>query len=226
MRWRGTSAAAVRIRRSSKRSQTLGKAGGETAVARLIRTEKEVEGRFEDVWLVVEEDALDQWPAGAGDVVGRPATRKTGRQRARGEARYTAGTRLPGMLHAAVLRSPHAHARVKRIDFSRARAAPGVRAAIGPGDTHVLVEEAGFAGAAIAAVAADELSQARAAIGEIEVEWEVREPLLDPDEAVRREQPPHEPRRYERGEVDRALADADGVVEAEFRPPNGLHHPL
>jgi hypothetical protein len=56
-------------------------------VARLIRTEKEVEGRFEDVWLVVEEDALDQWPAGAGDVVGRPATRKTGRQRARGEAR-------------------------------------------------------------------------------------------------------------------------------------------
>jgi CO/xanthine dehydrogenase Mo-binding subunit len=195
-------------------------------VARLIRTEKEVEGRFEDVWLVVEEDALEQWPAGARDVVGRPATRKTGRQRARGEARYTADTRLPGMLHAAVLRSPHAHARVKRIDLSRARAAPGVRAAIGPGDTHVLVEEAGFAGAAIAAVAADELSQARAAIGEIEIEWEVREPLLDPDEAVRRKQLLDEPRRYERGDVDQAFAAADVVVEAEFRTQTVLHNSL
>ena len=36
-------------------------------MARLIRTEKEVEGRFEEVWLVVEEDALEQWPAGPRD---------------------------------------------------------------------------------------------------------------------------------------------------------------
>ena len=33
-------------------------------MARLIRTEKEVEGRYEDVWIVVDEDALDQWPKG------------------------------------------------------------------------------------------------------------------------------------------------------------------
>ena len=75
-------------------------------VARLIRTEKEVEGRFEEVWLVVEEDALEQWPAGPREIVGRPAQRVTGPMRARGEARYTADLRLPGMLHAAVLRSP------------------------------------------------------------------------------------------------------------------------
>ena len=42
-------------------------------MARLIRTEKEVEGRYEEVWLVVEEDALDQWPEGPGEIVGRPA---------------------------------------------------------------------------------------------------------------------------------------------------------
>ena len=41
-------------------------------MARLIRTEKEVEGRYEEVWLVVEEDALEQWPAGPLEVVGRP----------------------------------------------------------------------------------------------------------------------------------------------------------
>ena len=44
-------------------------------MARLIKTEKEVEGRYEDVWLVVEEDALDQWPAGPGEIVGRPTPR-------------------------------------------------------------------------------------------------------------------------------------------------------
>ncbi len=44
--------------------------GGDSHVARLIRTEKEVEGRYEEVWLVVEEDALDQWPAGPREIVG------------------------------------------------------------------------------------------------------------------------------------------------------------
>ena len=60
-------------------------------MARLIRTEKEVEGRFEEVWLVVEEDALEQWPAGPREIVGRAAPRMTGPMRARGEARYTVG---------------------------------------------------------------------------------------------------------------------------------------
>jgi CO/xanthine dehydrogenase Mo-binding subunit len=195
-------------------------------VARLIRTEKEVEGRFEEVWLVVEEDVLDQWPAGPLDTVGRPATRKTGLQRARGEARYTADLRLPGMLHAAVLRSPHAHARVKNIDFERALEAPGVHAAIGPGDTHVLVEEAGFPGVAVAAMAAEDYAQARDALELIDVEWDVREPLLDPDEAVRDGQVHDEPRRYERGDVDRAFSEADIVVEAEYRTHSVLHNSL
>jgi CO/xanthine dehydrogenase Mo-binding subunit len=195
-------------------------------VARLIRTEKEVEGRYEEVWLVVEEDALDQWQSGPLEKVGRPAPRKTGARRARGEARYTADLRLPCMLHAAVLRSPHAYARVKRIDLSRALEAPGVRAAIGPGDAHVLVEEAGYPGAAVAAVAADEYGQARAALAAIEIEWQVLEPLLDPDEAVRRDQLLDEPRRYERGDVDEAFEEADVVVEAEYRTQSVLHNSL
>jgi xanthine dehydrogenase YagR molybdenum-binding subunit len=195
-------------------------------VARLIRTEKEVEGQFEEVWLVVEEDALDQWPAGPREIVGRPAPRRTGRQRARGEARYTADLRLPGMLHAAVLRSPHAHARVNKTDLSAALAAPGVRAAIGPGDSHVLVREAGYQGVAIAAVAADDYAQARAALELVVIEWDVREPLLDPDEAVRRGRLHDEPRRYERGDVERGLAEADIVVEAEYSTQTVLHNSM
>jgi len=193
-------------------------------VARLIRTEKEVEGRYEDVWLVVEEDALEQWPPGPQEIVGRPVTRVTGPLRARGEARYTADVQLSGMLHTAVLRSPHAYARVKKIDFERALAAPGVRAAIGPGDAHMLAAEPGFQGEAVAAVAADTYAQARGALELVEIDWEVREPLTDADEAVRRGQLVGEASRYERGDVDKALAEADVVVEAEYRTQTVLHN--
>jgi CO/xanthine dehydrogenase Mo-binding subunit len=192
-------------------------------MARLIRTEKEVEGRYEEVWLVVEEDALEQWPAGPREIVGQPATRVTGPLRARGEARYTADIKLPGMLHAAVLRSPHAYARVKSISFENALAAPGVRATIGPGEANTLTDEPGFQGQAVAAIAADRFGQAHAALALVDVEWEVLEPLVDPDEAVRRGQLVSEASRYERGDVDKAIAEADVVVEAEFRTQTVLH---
>ncbi len=195
-------------------------------MARLIRTEKEVEGRFEEVWLVVEEDPLEQWPAGPLSVVGRPATRKSGPARARGEARFTADLQLPGMLQAALLRSPHAHARVKRIDLAPALALPGVRAAIGPGEAPGLEQEAGFAGAPVAAVAADTYGQALRALAAVEVEWEVLEAVLDPDEAVAREAFTAPPRRTERGDVERALAEADVVVEATYRTQPVLHNSL
>jgi xanthine dehydrogenase YagR molybdenum-binding subunit len=196
-------------------------------LARLIRTEKEVEGRFEEVWIVVEEDPLEQWPEGPLAVVGRPAPRQDGPQRVRGEARYTADLKLPGMLHAAVLRSPYAHARARRIDLAPALELPGVRAAIGPGEAHGLEEEAGFAGAAIAAVAADTFSQGRAAVEAIEIEWEELEVVLDPDDAVKRGLlTDDEPRRYERGDVERAFAEADVVVEATYRTQTVLHNSL
>jgi len=195
-------------------------------VARLIRTEKEVEGRFEEVWIVVEEDPLEQWPAGPLEVVGRPTTRKSGPARVRGEARFTADLKLPGMLQAVVLRSPYAHARVKRIDLAPALALPGVRAGIGPGEAEGLVEEAGYSGAAVAAVAADTFRQARAAVDAIEIEWEELEIVLDADEAVRREQFTADPRHYERGDVDKALAEADIVVEATYRTQSVLHNSM
>jgi CO/xanthine dehydrogenase Mo-binding subunit len=195
-------------------------------VARLIRTEKEVEGRYEEVWLVVEEDALDQWPAGPLEVVGRPAARVDGYERARGEAIYTADLQLNGMLHTAVLRSPHAHARVKRIDLAPALARPGVHAAIGPDDIDQLTDECGFQGAAVAAVCADTYAQARAGLAAVEVEWDVLEPLLDPDEAVRRGELVGEARNRERGDAERGLAEADVVVEGEFRTQVVLHNSM
>jgi xanthine dehydrogenase YagR molybdenum-binding subunit len=195
-------------------------------LARLIRTEKEVEGRYEEVWLVVDEDALEQWPAGPRDVVGRPATRTDGFERARGEATFTADLRLNGMLHTAVLRSPHASAKVRRIDLTRALAQPGVHAAVGPGEIPQLVDDCNYQGVAVAAVCADTFAHARAAVSAIDVDWEVREPLLDPDEAVRRGSLLAEPRIRERGDYERGLAEADVVVSAEFRTSVVLHNSM
>jgi CO/xanthine dehydrogenase Mo-binding subunit len=189
-------------------------------VARLIRTEKEVEGRYTEQWTLVEEDTLDQWPAGPLEEVGRPASRIDGRQRASGDARYTADVQLPGMLHAAVLRSPHARARVARLDPQAARVAPGVRGVRGP-----LTEEANYHGQAIAAVAADTLAQAQAAVELIDVDWEPLEPLLDPDEAVRQGALVSQ-RESERGDVERGFEEAEVVVEAEYRTQTVLHNSM
>jgi len=195
-------------------------------VARLIRTEKEVEGRYEEVWLVVDEDPLEQWPAGPREVVGRPATRMDGFERARGEATFTADLRLAGMLHTAVLRSPYASARVRSIDLSRALAMPGVHAAIGPGEIPQLVDDCNHQGTAVAAVCADTFGHAQAAVDAVDVDWDVREPLLDPDDAVRRGSMLGEPRMRERGDYERGLAEADVVVSAEFRTSVVLHNSM
>jgi len=194
-------------------------------VARLIRTEKEVEGRREDVWLVVEEDSLEQWPEGPLEVVGRPAPRLDGPERVRGEATYTADVQLPGMLHTAVLRSPYAHARVTRIDLAPALAAPGVRAAIGPGDCEALQVECGYEGVAVAAVCAETRGQAEAAIPLVELEWEQLEIQLDPDEAIARGDV-LSVRERERGDLERGLAEADVVVRATYRTQTVLHNAL
>ena len=196
-------------------------------MARLIRTEKEVEGRYTEQWVVVEDDgAIDPWPAGPLKTVGQPVPRADGHQRARGQAVYTADLALPGMLHAAVLRSPHARARVNKLDLTRARDAGWVRGVIGPDDCDVLTSEPGYHGAPVAAVAADSLREAREALDLIDVEWEELEPLLDPEEAVKRGELHEEPRRYDRGDADAGFAAADVVVEGEYRTQTVLHNSL
>jgi xanthine dehydrogenase YagR molybdenum-binding subunit len=195
-------------------------------LARLIRTEKEVEGRYEDVWIVVEEDALDQWPAGPLTTVGQDVPRVDGLDRVRGKVQYTADIQLPGMLHTAVLRSPYARARVTSIDLAAARRSRGVRAVLGPGELDVLTEEPGYVGQAVAAVAAETFGQAHEALQALAPQWEALEPLLDPDEAVRQESFVSDPKTYERGDFERGVAEADAVVEAEYRTQVVLHNSL
>ncbi|MDI9631186.1 MAG: hypothetical protein QM311_06990, partial [Acidobacteriota bacterium] len=76
-------------------------------------------------------------PAAAGwatpRVVGQPLPRVDAHERVAGTAIFPSDVQLPGMLHAAVLRSPHAHARVLRVDVAKAERMPGVLAVLHDG---------------------------------------------------------------------------------------------
>jgi xanthine dehydrogenase YagR molybdenum-binding subunit len=87
-------------------------------------------------------------------------------------------------------------------------------------------EEAAFEGSPVGAVAAETLAQAEAAVALIDVEWEELEPLVDAAEAVTRGSLLAQTRRYERGDFERGLAEADAVVEAEYRTQTVNHNPL
>ncbi|MBI2509307.1 MAG: hypothetical protein HYV99_04880 [Betaproteobacteria bacterium] len=68
-------------------------------------------------------------------VVGKDVPRTDAVPKVTGAAQYVADMRLPGMLHAAVLRSPHPHARIASIDISAAAAMPGVKMVVTGADT-------------------------------------------------------------------------------------------
>src|SRR5204863_42818 len=71
---------------------------------------------------------------------------------------------------------------------------------------------------------ADSFAEARNALELVDVEWEVLEPLLDPEAAIAREALIESPRTRERGDFERALAEADVVVEATYRTQTVLHN--
>jgi carbon-monoxide dehydrogenase large subunit len=125
-----------------------------------------------------------------------------------GTARYTADFVLPGMLHAAVLRSPYGHARIRGIDTSRAASAPGVAAVFTGADTQaslkpipcawllpnanlktapypVLASEAvRYVGDAVAVVVAETDYQAWDALELIDVDYEALPAVVDPQKAA------------------------------------------
>ena len=125
-----------------------------------------------------------------------------------GGAQYTADIDLPGMTHAAILRSPHGHARIRAIDVSRARSAPGVVAVFTGADIQGVLQPipcawllpnadlkvapyvamakdvVRYVGDAVAVVVAHAAEQAYDALGSIDVEYEPLEAVVDPQQAT------------------------------------------
>src|SRR5438270_7742077 len=114
---------------------------------------------------VTETAQLPDWGAEATlSVVGKSFPRVEGPEKVTGRARYAGDIRLPGQLYARVLRSPHPHARIRRIDTSRAEALPGVHAVLSAAnspaiswyeESFVFDHTVRFVGDEVAAVAAE-----------------------------------------------------------------------
>ena len=163
-------------------------------------------------------------------------------ERMRGVTRYTDDLKLPGMLHGKILRSPHAHARILRIDASKALAMPGVFGVVTgqdfkipygiipwtPDENALAVDKVCHVGDGVAAVAAVDEDTAIAACKAIEVEYEVLRAFYDPEEALACRDKALTINPYSRkgnlskhvllefGDVDGEIGGADLVIEGEY----------
>jgi CO/xanthine dehydrogenase Mo-binding subunit len=138
-------------------------------------------------------------------VIGSRVTRPDGIDKVTGRAKYGADAFAPGQLTALVLRSPHAHARIKKIDTSKAEKLPGVKAVITAADLPDLTggdrgmrdilencmarKKALYDGHAVAAVAAVDAHTAREALKLIKVDYEILPHVTDVDEALKPDAP-------------------------------------
>jgi len=177
-------------------------------------------------------------------LVGKRIPRTDSIEKVRGEAKFTADLSLPGMLYGKILRSPHPHARILNIDTSKAEKFLGVRAAItGKRDAipyawGVLpytrdyqlfpIDKVRYIGQEVAAVAAIDEDIAQEALGLIKVDYEPLPAVFDAEEAMKEGAPLiHDDKpgnicvhvKVNEGEVDKALAEADLVLEGSFRGP-------
>src|SRR5262245_8651172 len=194
--------------------------------------------------------------------IGSRPIRPDGVDKVTGRANFGADLNMPGMLYGRVLRSPHAHARIKRIDTSKAKAIEGVYGVVtgadfpgvsseaivggeGGGDYADLArnvmarDKALYHGHAVAAVAATSIQIADQALAALVIEYEVLKPVLDLDTAMAEDATlldeqlftqglPQKPTKasnvaqvlqMKRGDIDKGFAEADVVLEDEFRTP-------
>jgi xanthine dehydrogenase molybdenum-binding subunit len=179
-------------------------------------------------------------------VVGKKLPRVDAIAKATGQAKYSVDLELPGMLHGKILRSPHPHAKIVRIDTSEAEKLPGVKAILTfkdipkvkfnpstrynfpplPEDAYILADKARFVGDEIAAVAAESEEIAEEALSLIKVEYEKLPAVFDPEEAMK----PGAPKIHDwadnnivarisvnQGDVEKGFKEADLILEDEFK---------
>jgi len=180
-------------------------------------------------------------------VIGSRVPRPDGVDKVTGRARYGADAYAPGQLTGLVLRSPHAHARIKKIDISKAEKLPGVKAVITAADLPDLTEgrrdlfdtlencmardRALYDGHAVAAVAAIDRNTAKQALKLIKVSYEKQPHVTDVDEAMKPDAPIVQPHiqqdgkpsniaqrmEFGHGDVDEGLKEADVVIEKSYK---------
>ena len=175
-------------------------------------------------------------------VIGKKVERVDAFERLTGEAKYASDIYLPGMLYVKILRSPHPHAKVVKIDVAKARALPGVKAILTPEDLPdfavakraippftpkpILATTARYVGDEILAVAAVDEETAEEALDLIRVDYQILPFVLDAEEAVKPEAPKIYPEgnviqdaadTLDRGNVEEGFKQADVILEEKYK---------
>ena len=184
-------------------------------------------------------------------IIGKAVPRVDAYERVSGSAVYASDVSLPNMIFGAILRCPHPHARVKKVDTSKAKSMPGVYAVISGNTAEANVSWpyrtrgaqfesrlfdpfCRFEGETVAAVAAKTPYQAWDAVRAIQVDYEVLPFVADEREALSQGGAAvHEdgnrvgpPTTYERGDVAKGFAEADVVLEQDYRTECEIHTPM
>jgi CO/xanthine dehydrogenase Mo-binding subunit len=175
--------------------------------------------------------------------VSHPQPRVEGAEKVTGRARYAYDVRLPGLLYARVLRSPLPHARIRRLDTSRAQVLPGVRAVLSSAnapeiawyqDSYLFDRTVRFVGDEVAAVAAETEEIAADALRLVDVEYEALPFVVDLEAALRPEAPKlhesgniaGEPQVYQRGDPEAGFREADVIIDQVYTTQTALHNCL
>lgn len=189
-----------------------------------------------------------------GKFIGQPMERVEDETLLRGLARYVDDFPVRAdTLHAAMLRSPHAHAEIVSIDASRALAHPGVAAVITGEDVQKLTDpflnavkapmklwslavgRVRYVGEALVLVVADDRYIAEDAVDLIDVEYKLLKAVVDPLEAAKEDAVLIHPdagsnvmsqRTFRYGDPEKAFADADHVVDLTIDFPRSSHTPI
>jgi xanthine dehydrogenase YagR molybdenum-binding subunit len=167
-------------------------------------------------------------------LIGTKIQRLDGPAKATGKAKYSFDINRPGLLHALMLRSPHAHAKIKSLDTAAAEKMPGVKAVY-------LVAKVGnevyYAGEEILALAADTEEHAHDAIRAVRIEYEVLPHTVKEEDALKEDRQTVSPIGGKRNNVlaakeaksegfDKGMAAAEVTVEGTYGVPTICHQCL
>jgi xanthine dehydrogenase YagR molybdenum-binding subunit len=173
---------------------------------------------------------MPSWPE-QRTIIGTHVKRVDGPAKVTGAAKYSSDVQPEGWLYGMILRSKWPKARIESIDIEPARAMPGVKAVVLAREGERVVR---YYGEELAAVAATSKQACEDALHAIVVKARALPFAVIEDDAKDEAAPrvwedvPNlsKPRVNERGEVDKAFSECDGVVEGFFSTPVQIHHPL
>src|SRR5690348_16885597 len=183
-------------------------------------------------------------------VIGKPRRRVDARAKVTGQTRFADDIVLPRMAHCKLLRSPHPHARILKIDASRASAHPGVYLVptgkdvpieygilpVSQDEQALCVDHVRHVGDPVAAVIAREELTAFEALELIDVEYEILQTIADPAEALANAEPRihdygeegniHKRVSLEFGNVEEGFSEAHEIFEDTFFYQGNTHLPI